>query len=265
MRACADPTRSPRSIGVLGVSKRPGQHQREGDDAHLRQVRALVKSRRAPFHGQRHAQLFPIALARILQLFERRAQDVLDKEHATTLGHEHSLRRDGTVRDARMPVQRDNRREELSNEIERCVQVRSRPASLGIVQDLDQPDARRAVGHQRDGAVLVVEPIDFSYARVIRVLEIREPGDALAQRKIECRNVGDLVVKAQNFQRRFVGAPCGGAVSPAKTVFISAAHGAARSACHVLFEHSRKGNAENVPDPGVRRPKALPFRKSLRA
>ena len=98
----------------------------------------------------------------------------------------------------------DDGRDQLSNEVQAGIQIKDQAAALHLGENLDEPNAGSAVRHQRYGGALIVEPVDLANARVIGVFETRESRDALAQRKIERRNVGYLVTEAQNFQRRVV-------------------------------------------------------------
>ena len=92
-------------------------------------------------------------------------------------------------------------------------------------QDVDQPNAGDAIGHERDGAALIVEPVDLPDAGEGGMLKIREPRDALAQREFERGHVGDLVAKAQNFQRCVAVETRGRAVSPPETIFEARTYG----------------------------------------
>ena len=123
-----------------------------------------------------------------------------------------------------MRVQRPDRRDDLPHEIQRGVQVEHLAGALDIGQDLDEPGAGHAIGHEHHGAALVVEPVDLPDAGVAGMLEIGQPRDALAQREVERRDVGDLVAETQNVDRRIGVIACGRTVSPAEAVLETSSH-----------------------------------------
>ena len=141
------------------------------------------------------------------------------------------------VSDSCMVVQSRDGREELPNEIQRRVQVEDPAGALDIRQDIDQPIAGDAIGHERNGAALVVEPVDLSDAGKGRMVKIREPRDPLAQRELERGNVGDLVAKTQNFQRRVAVEACGGTVTPAETILEATAYAAGFACRYGYVQH----------------------------
>ena len=67
----------------------------------------------------------------------------------------------------------DNGRDKLSNEIQRRVQVQDSARALDIHQDIYQPSPSTPSRHERNGAALVVEPVDLPDAGKRRMVKIR--------------------------------------------------------------------------------------------
>jgi hypothetical protein len=79
--------------------------------------------------------------------------------------------------------------------------IEGQSCALDIAQDSYQPIAWGAIGYERDGAALIVKPVNLPETGERLMLKIRESRSALTQREVERRNGCKLVAEAQNFQR----------------------------------------------------------------
>ena len=135
-------------------------------------------------HGD--AEFLPQAIATVLQLFDRRAKDMLDDHQPSIGGDDETLGRDQTVRDIpRVLVQHRDRGDQLSNEAQRSVDIELQPLFLRDPQDVGQPSALEMIRDDRQRRRWRHRAIDAPDASVVRVPEVGQAGGALAQRKFE--------------------------------------------------------------------------------
>src|SRR5438034_1362692 len=67
-----------RTRRVFILEQRAAENQREGDDAELRDVGAMIELRRTCRWRHGDAQILPVALGRVSQALDRRPEDVLN-------------------------------------------------------------------------------------------------------------------------------------------------------------------------------------------
>jgi hypothetical protein len=238
-------------VGCLVFGEQPAEHQRERDDADLRHVGALIESRLCDGRRQRHPQLFPVPLGRVVQLPERGAEDVFGDHHARVRGDDEALRTDGAVRDVgRVLVQHRHRRHELADEMQRGVDVDGDRPLVGRRQQLRQAHAAGHVGDDGERRAGVVQPIDAADAGEVGVTEIGKPSGALAQRELERRNRRELSAETQQFDRFTATASIGDAAAFTESIVevVRRRYSGCNSRIHMRISVSEDPrNAQTVP------------------
>ena len=133
-----------RQIAQVVVAERTAEHERQGDDADLHDVGAMVQARgpRAGRHG--HAQVLPQTLAAVRERLDGRAEDVLDQHHACVGRHQDALGRQRAVADvARVLMQHRHGRHDLAQQTQGGVDVEVEVEGVRDLENPRQPRARR--------------------------------------------------------------------------------------------------------------------------
>ena len=182
--------------------ERPAQHERERDEAHAGDVRAMIEARQARARRHRDPEFLPEPVAAELQLLDRGRQHVLDDHQARVRRHHQPLGRNQAVRDlARVLVQQRDRRNELSNQAERGVDVELQIPLVGHAQDIGKPRAFDVIRHDREPGAGHLHAIDAPHARVVGVTEVGQARRTLAQRELERRHRRQRGPDAENLQQ----------------------------------------------------------------
>ena len=182
--------------------ERPAQHERERDQPDTGDVGAMIEARHARARRHRDPELLPEPLAAELQLLDRGREHVLDDHQARVRRHHEPLGCDQAVRDlARVLVQERNRRDQLTNEAERGVDVELQVPLVRDAQDVGQPGAFDVVRHDREPGAGHLHAVDAPHARVVGMAEVGQAGGALAQRELERRHRRERGTNAENLQQ----------------------------------------------------------------
>jgi len=158
---------------VIGVQP-ASEYQRQSDRANLEDVGAGVDGN-VEGDRERHTKFFPVTLAGIAQLFDRRAEHLFDQDHPAFRRHHNPIGADRAVNGVGHLVAPCGRREyQLSDDRGRRRQIDRQGPPFRACQECRQPRTADMVGQDRQRAALAID-LDAPHAgeRVVT-----EPGDS---------------------------------------------------------------------------------------
>ncbi len=137
--------------GVLVVSQRAPEDERQRDRADLHEVDTMIESRKTGRARHGDAQALPVVLMRVPELFEPGTQRVIRNDHPRARVDDDAFGAEGAVRDiAIVRMQRLDAPKELAQQAQRGAEIERNPGLDRVRQQPRQPDPVRRIRHDAE-------------------------------------------------------------------------------------------------------------------